>query len=185
MITPAVIRPAARHILTIGRGLIKDNYTALVELVKNAYDAEATEVIIEFSKIIENDIEKLKISIEDDGHGMTSSNVLLNWLVPSTDNKAKNEFSKNRKRKVQGKKGIGRYASAILGNDLLMKTIDEDNHEKTEVYIQWSAFEDPKYTYLDEVPILVESTKGNSNEKGTLLQIISDIRLHFFFFLDI
>ena len=45
------IKPAARHILTIGRDLIKDNATALLELIKNSYDADATNVIIEFSTI--------------------------------------------------------------------------------------------------------------------------------------
>ena len=42
------IRPAGRHILTIGRDLIKDNQAAIIELVKNAYDADATKVDIFF-----------------------------------------------------------------------------------------------------------------------------------------
>lgn len=40
------IRPAARLIHTIGRDLIGDSYAALVELVKNSYDAEASKVIL-------------------------------------------------------------------------------------------------------------------------------------------
>ena len=44
------IRPAGRHILTIGRDLIQDQHAALVELVKNAYDADSTFVEISFKK---------------------------------------------------------------------------------------------------------------------------------------
>ena len=105
---------------------------------------------------------------------MTSKIVISNWLVPSTDNKQKNPNSKSGKRKVQGKKGIGRYASSILGESILMQTIDEDSREKTEVYIEWKLFENQKYMYLDEVPILIESTQSNRNEKGTLLEIVSN-----------
>ena len=42
------IRPAGRHLLTIGRDLIQDNYAAIVELVKNAYDADSECVEIHF-----------------------------------------------------------------------------------------------------------------------------------------
>ena len=45
------IRPAGRHILTIGRDLIQDNYAAVVELVKNAYDADSPHVDVEFKKL--------------------------------------------------------------------------------------------------------------------------------------
>jgi signal transduction histidine kinase len=170
----AIIRPAARHILTIGKGLIKDQYTALVELVKNAYDANATEVTIKLSNFVEQQNEKLKITIQDNGHGMTTETVLTKWLVPSTDNKEKNNISKGGQRRVQGKKGIGRYASSILGHSILMQTIDEDTKEKTEIYIEWKEFENPKYTYLDEVPILVESTQNDKNAHGTFLEIITN-----------
>ena len=42
----ATIRPSGRHLLTIGSDLIKDDYTAIIELVKNAYDADAENVTI-------------------------------------------------------------------------------------------------------------------------------------------
>lgn len=44
------IRPAGRHILTIGRDLIQDNYAAILELVKNAYDADSPDVRIEITR---------------------------------------------------------------------------------------------------------------------------------------
>ena len=42
------IRPAGRHILTIGRDLIQDPYAAVIELVKNAYDADSPDVDNQF-----------------------------------------------------------------------------------------------------------------------------------------
>lgn len=55
------IRPAGRHIITIGKDLIKDKYAAIVELVKNAYDADSSFCKISlkpFKKITEEEVEK-------------------------------------------------------------------------------------------------------------------------------
>lgn len=79
------IRPAGRHILTIGEELIQDQYAAIVELVKNCYDADSKYAQITFKKIPEKDC--LEIKIEDNGHGMSPEDVINKWLVPSTDDK--------------------------------------------------------------------------------------------------
>ena len=138
----ANIRPAGRHVLTIGKELIQDLHTALIELVKNAYDADATKVSLEFSLIESDNIQVLKIS--DNGHGMTTDVVLNNWLVPSTDDKLKRKMSPSGKRIMQGRKGIGRYAASILGEDLLLETIDKKGL-KTKVYLEWNDFEKAEY----------------------------------------
>ena len=54
---------------------------------------------------------------------------------------------------MQGRKGIGRYATAILGNEVFLETNDEA-YENTTVYIDWEEFE--KQQFLDDVPILIE-----------------------------
>ena len=54
-------RPKARLIATIGSEIIKDKYAAIIELVKNAYDADANKVIIDFEICQQN----LRIIIED------------------------------------------------------------------------------------------------------------------------
>ena len=63
------IRPAGRLVLTIGRDLIQDSYAAVVELVKNAYDADSPDVNIEFSRVRQQG--GYSIAITDHGHGMT------------------------------------------------------------------------------------------------------------------
>jgi len=111
------IRPAGRHILTIGRDLIQDVYSAIAELVKNAYDADSSDVIIAF--IASETRDRFSIIIEDHGHGMSRDTVINKWMVPSTDDKLKRRKSPGG-RIMQGRKGVGRYAASILGDDLLL-----------------------------------------------------------------
>lgn len=70
------IRPAARLIHTIGSDLIGDSYAALVELVKNSYDADATKVDIVFKYTENYNQRSLMISIKDDGHGIDFDTVV-------------------------------------------------------------------------------------------------------------
>ena len=155
------IRPAGRHIITIGRDLIKDKYAAIVELVKNAYDADSPSCkisLLPFSKTIEIDGKEsiqrgIKIIVKDEGHGMTFETVTDKWMVPSTDDKLKRDISPNG-RKMQGKKGIGRYSASMIGDDMVLQTIDEKG-ELTTLYLIWQNFEDAKY--LEDVNVLIEN----------------------------
>ncbi len=161
------IRPAGRLVLTIGRDLIQDPYAAVVELVKNAYDADSSEVDVEFSRIDRTG--HYSISIADHGHGMTRDDVVSKWMVPSTMDKLRRRRSPAG-RVMQGRKGVGRYAASVLGKDLLLETVTLQG-EKTEVYIDWSQFENTEY--LDDIEILVE-TSETSEPAGTCLTITAD-----------
>lgn len=154
-------RPDASHLATIGSELIKDQYAAIIELVKNSYDADAKNVWIHFF-LTDKEID---IIIQDDGHGMSSDDVEFKWLVPSTKDKHKRRLSPN-KRKMQGKKGIGRFASAILGNKLTLITINENL--ETKLKIDWLEFE--RVTYLDEVKFRINSSI-TTKENGTTFYI--------------
>ena len=163
------IKPAANHILTVGRGIIKDSYTAILELVKNAYDADAENVAI---KLIYND-DELTISIIDDGHGMSYDTVINKWMVPSTANKVKQKRSLGKKRPLQGRKGIGRYAASILGENLVLITTDKETLVTTKLSIDWRDFlSDSKY--LEDVNILIESYKDPISIHGTELHVTGD-----------
>jgi hypothetical protein len=70
---------------------------------------------------------------------------------------------------MQGSKGIGRYSASILGEDLLLETVDKIG-EKTRLYLQWEQFQ--KSEYLDQVDILVE-TEFVNEPSGTCLTINS------------
>lgn len=163
------IRPAARLIHTIGSDLIGDSYAALVELVKNSYDADATKVNIVF-KYTEIDNEKaLIISIKDDGHGMDFDTVINKWLVPATDDKLKRKVSKKGSRTLQGRKGIGRFAASILGQEMTLSTVDE-NGEKSEAVIDWRIFKTDEF--LENIELLIEK-KETQEPSGTDILIIA------------
>ena len=158
------IRPAGRHLLTIGRDLIQDSYAAVVELVKNAYDADSPLVNICFTA--KTDQTGYTVTIEDHGHGMSRDTVINKWMVPSTRDKLDRKTSPGG-RVMQGRKGVGRYAASVLGSDLFLETVDEYK-EKTTVFVEWDNFESAEY--LDDVEILVESQICDDG-KGTLLTI--------------
>lgn len=158
------IRPAGRHLITIGEDLIHDHHAAVLELVKNAFDADADKVTVSLN--IGEDEESIVIVIEDDGHGMTRDTVINHWLVPSTKNKLQKRLSPAG-RVMQGRKGIGRYAASILGSDLLLETVCSDN-KKTEVYLRWEDFESAEF--LSDVEIIV-STYITDKPQGTTLTI--------------
>ena len=164
------IRPAGRHILTIGRDLIQDCYAAVIELTKNAYDADSPDVILEFTG--KSDGSGYSIIIADHGHGMTRDTVINKWMVPSTRDKLDRRHSPSG-RVMQGRKGVGRYAASILGSDLLLETVTSEG-EKTTVLVEWSAFE--AVQYLDDVEILIETSKV-SEPPGTRLTITGDSAL--------
>lgn len=160
------IRPAGRHILTVGRDLIQDSYAAVVEIVKNSYDADAHEVTIEFKASPE--LSGYSVVISDDGHGMDRSTVIEKWMVPSTPDKLERRQSPGG-RVMQGRKGVGRYAASILGSDLLLETVS--GNQKTTLVIDWRTFESAKF--LDEVEILIE-TEAVEESSGTTLTITGD-----------
>lgn len=160
------IRPAGRHILTIGRELIANVSTALLELVKNSYDADALEVSISIEAI--NERNGVKVSVKDNGHGMSRQVVIDKWMVPSTGDKL-NRKTSPRGRVLQGRKGIGRFASAILGSYMTLDTVAQG--KRTTLCLQWDMFENAEY--LDDVEVLIE-TQDTTDEDGTLITIEGD-----------
>lgn len=151
------IKPSARIITAIGKDLIKDVTAAIVELVKNAYDADANNVDIEFSMLTNEETkeEYLKLNIHDDGHGMSFDTVVNKWMVPATNDKLIRKFSP-KGRRLQGRKGIGRYAVAILGEEVILKTVNIDGNE-TSLYINWDEFKN--HEFLEDINININLEK--------------------------
>ena len=111
----------------LGRELITDRITALFELVKNCYDANADNVNITFEQL--NPLsDKSKIIIEDDGLGMTFKDLQDKWMVIGTSSKRRKRTSPPPyNRVVAGKKGVGRFAVDKLGGKLILKTKKKDS----------------------------------------------------------
>lgn len=165
------IRPAGRHILTIGRDLIQDPHAAVIELVKNAYDADSADVTVSFER---GEDGQYRILVADHGHGMSRDIVINKWMVPSTSDKEDRKGKSPGGRTMQGRKGIGRYAASILGKDLLLETRTASG-EKTTLYLQWGDFEDADF--LGDVEILIETTPTDGPAGTTLVMVIDEDRL--------
>src|SRR6266571_3319190 len=76
-------KPRARLLLLLGDQLIRDPGIAVFELVKNSYDADASEAIVKMFDI--TDPREGRIVVEDNGSGMDWSTVTGVWLEPGTD----------------------------------------------------------------------------------------------------
>jgi signal transduction histidine kinase len=157
------LRARARLISLIGEDLISDEPVALVELVKNAYDADATTVTVRFEGAPPN-----RIVVEDDGHGMDLKTVLETWFEPGTPSKKETDRSP-RGRIYQGAKGIGRFASARLAGSLYLESRVSPKTDGVMVLFDWGAFDDE--AYLDQVEITWEVGGPVAPSNGTRLTL--------------
>ena len=99
----------------LGELLVGQAHIALAELVKNAYDADATRCRIT--------IDENEITVEDNGHGMTQEEFLQHWMTIGTRHKQKTDTSRRFKRQVTGSKGVGRLAAQFLAHGLEITTV--------------------------------------------------------------
>lgn len=166
-------KPRARLLLELGNQLIKDEGIALFELVKNAYDADATETTVSL-KNIDSQI-KGEITVSDDGSGMSWETIVNAWLEPGTDYREKQVIGGKRTKKFHripmGQKGIGRFGAHKLGRKIQLVTKSIGNDEIV-VEIDWSDFEKKKY--LADVPVNVYERKPEifaGNKTGTRIKI--------------
>lgn len=176
----SILKPRARIIKILGEELISSEVIAIVELVKNSYDADATEVNINLDDVY---VEAGTITVTDDGIGMSEKKIKTVWLEPGTPDKKTNKpgenISKCFKRKMLGEKGIGRFSANRLGNNILLvsrATLDcfETSQDyETEVAIDWSDFTEE--IYLEDVPITIVKRKPQffADVPGTLIRITS------------
>lgn len=158
----SVLRPRARLIKTIGEDLISSDIVAVLELVKNSYDADASIIEISFSGEVREveegeNIKKSKvllkdqasIAIADDGCGMTLKTIQTAWMEPATIMKKCTKISASKTRRYTGEKGIGRFASAKLSEKLKIITRAENDNEVV-IDIDWMDFAKDE-AYLDEI----------------------------------
>lgn len=159
------MRPRARLISLLGDELISDEKVAVVELVKNAYDADAKTVSINFE--LNHLFQPERIIIKDDGHGMDLDTIIHGWFEPGTVFK-KNKDRSPENRLYQGAKGVGRFAAARLGSSIFIETKMEDKDQVT-VLLEWGNFNDE--SYLDQIEITYETSNASNISKGTTLTI--------------
>lgn len=126
---------SSRATILLGRESVSKVESALIELIKNTYDADATMCYILF------DVENDSIFLIDDGSGMTKKIIEDNWMMIGTDNKKKEYISK-KKRIKSGEKGIGRFALDRLGGVCELFTKSQEEHATIRWKTNWNSFEE-------------------------------------------
>ena len=162
---------AKSHILSLlGNELIGSDSLAIFELVKNAYDADAENIKINF---IDLNTPHQKIIIEDDGHGMTSDVIQDVWLTIGTD------FKRGRNRKESpkfkrvsfGNKGVGRLAVHKLAKVITLETQTQGDMFSNRLTIDWKTLIESK-EYIQELEVDIEYVGETLFEKGQGTRII-------------
>lgn len=146
-------RPRARVLQLLGDELIGNPRLAVFELVKNAYDADANEVVVQIDLTSKDEP---SIMVTDDGEGMTREVVQSVWLVPGDDHRQKQREQRIRSTKHHrlplGEKGLGRFAVHKLGNRIRLITRAQ-NSDECVVDIDWNEL--ISKPFLDEAPVKI------------------------------
>lgn len=156
-------KPYARLLTMLGDQLIKNERVALVELIKNAYDADASWVKVTFEGF-NKDFQPTaasRIIIEDDGRGMDRDIIENHWVNPATPTKLIRKKTQNRPktrkgRVIQGEKGIGRFALLKIGRTVAMTTRASRSTSELLLRLDLSSYDqdfikDGKGIFLDDV----------------------------------
>lgn len=151
----------------LGTELVSRQETAVSELVKNAYDADAKTVSLKFinSECIGGDL-----VISDDGNGMTREQLIDGFMRISSSDKIDNPISPIYHRKRAGKKGIGRFAVQRLGTKLIIRTKSIECNCGYEVVINWDEYE--SNANLMEISHTIREIQPEF-DKGTILTILN------------
>jgi signal transduction histidine kinase len=159
----------AAIISRLGRELVARQETAVAELIKNAYDADATAVILTFT---DADQPGGSLRIEDDGLGMTRDQLVDGFMRLSSTDKVAHPYSPRYHRRRAGRKGIGRFAVQRLGEVLDISTQTAGELNGISVHVEWNEFEGGRdlATIANRV-----STAPKAKDEGTSL-LISHLR---------
>ena len=155
----------------LGRDLITSPDIAILEHVKNSYDAHASKVEITF----DDDY----LSIADNGKGMSKKDLIDKWLFVAYSAKSDGTEDQNYrdkfKRHYAGAKGIGRLSCDRLAKNLVLTTRSAEENETDVLHVDWSRFELRKQTEFDTIDIPHETFDSIpafplSSPTGTILE---------------
>lgn len=149
----------------LGYELVGRAETAVSELIKNSYDADATVVDVDF---VDSYQSGGTLIISDNGTGMTEDQLINGFMRISSTDKIHNPTSEIFKRTKAGRKGIGRFATQRLGEQLTIITQTKETKQAIKITIDWD-----KYTIdkdLTSITFPIEEIE-KEKEEGTTLRI--------------
>lgn len=150
----------------LGEELVPDVDQGIIELAKNAYDADATECRISLD---DAHAAGGSIRIVDNGSGMSADAISQGWMVIGRSSKERKSLTPGFRRVPVGDKGLGRLAALRLGRHVCLKT-----RSKAEpgieycVTIDWDAYRNAKL--VEDVTFEVTSSPSDE-PTGTEIEI--------------
>lgn len=177
----------------VGKDLITDRYVAIFELVKNSYDARATEVIVSFNTSNDSaegigSLDDGKIYIVDNGVGMSKDDLDNKWLRLAysdkqegsleEENADKNSFREIKNRVLVGSKGIGRFSSDSLGSVITIRTKVNYENIEHQLTVNWDDFDRDLTTLFEDVSVEYKESSqlSRSNIDSYTIIEISNLR---------
>jgi signal transduction histidine kinase len=156
-----------RILRELGERLVKQPEVALLELIKNSYDADATNCAVSTGF-------NGSLIVRDDGIGMTLDQFATGWMRIGTSSKKDHPFSSRFHRPITGEKGIGRFAVRCLGRRLSLETVAEDSRLNARTRLKadfdWEEFD--RHEDLGEISVEYSLTEVDHDIRlGTMLHI--------------
>lgn len=133
-----------RLLQELGERLVASPEVALVELIKNAYDADSPSCEV---RIVERG---KTLVIADAGHGMTFDEFVGKWMRIATASKVEERVSRKYKRRLTGAKGIGRFAVRYLGDHLTLISVAVDPNRRVNTKLT-AIFDWPEIDRLNDI----------------------------------
>lgn len=156
----------------LGERLVASSEVALVELIKNAYDADSSQCVISLQK------NNTVLVVEDRGHGISEEEFLHQWMQIATGEKQRRKLSPIYRRRLTGAKGIGRFAVRFLGKNLALDSVavDKTRGFKTRLLAEFDWPTLDKAPTLSKVPIEYRLLRVNDDTHTGTKLIISERR---------
>lgn len=139
---------SGRLVKLLGRESVSNPNVALLELIKNSYDEDATEVKVTFknTKTLNGEI-----ILEDNGNGMTHDDIEKKWMTLGTPNKTEDPYSKRFHRRRIGEKGIARFGLDSLARHVVIETGVKDENVAYRLAIDWDQYLEPDVLF-EKIP---------------------------------
>lgn len=165
--TETTLRFSVDILRRLGEELNPSMAQSILELVKNAYDADARSCVIELHDVTSRGG---SIKITDDGIGMDEDGIVNGWLLLGRSKKAQGGVTSLARRPV-GNKGLGRLAALRMGEIAELHTIAEDKRDtRLSLEIDWNRY--TSVEAVEDVPLFVEASTVESDAKaGTVIHL--------------
>lgn len=139
---------------------------ALKELVDNAWDADAENINISLPSLFSND----PIIVEDDGSGMTEAEIKKEYLVIASNRRSRGGEITPKKRKIKGRKGIGKFAGLMASSTMYLETVSRGKLSSFTL----NSKDLSNFQNLNGMPIILKVENDISKEHGTKI-VLTDL----------